>query len=527
VVAPTPALAGDCTITGTSADDVLRGGRAADVICGRGGDDVIFGGGADDLLRGGRGADELVGGAGVDTLLGAAGEDVLKGGLGDDLLKGGPAADILDGGPGLDFCSPLDVLDVLSNCEDVKAPQLRSLAIEPATIDTSLEARTIIVKAHITDDESGVIDGNGSAVYSFSRVFFTGPEGSGAELYAEFRPGLNDPDRNLVSGTPRDGYYEVPVTLPRYAASGRWRINYVSLEDEATNHRYIWRDDLQEKGFPTGFDQVGPGDSTVPDLSSISLTPSVVDTSQESATIVVSAEITDDLSGVESAFVTFTSPDDERLHLHVSLTPDEQGGYRGALEVPRYTQQGTWTLDQINLEDRAGNHGAITRSELAERGLAKSFEQTGQGDDTPPRIVEFDFTPKQVDTRYEDQQLTVTARLADDLAGVTDATVLFRAPSGECSASCPEDMQGLWVRFTTADRISGDELDGVYRVTATLPRYSKLGTWSVYWFQMFDRARNEVLLFEKNDDPTLMEGRNGELSAMGFPVSFTNGGTIP
>lgn len=516
-------MAGDCTITGTSAGDELRGTAAADVICGLGGDDVIFGAGADDLLRGGGGADELVGGAGVDTLLGAAGEDVLKGGLGDDLLKGGPAADILNGGPGLDFCSPLDLLDVLTNCEDVKAPQLRSLSIEPATIDTSLEARTIIVKAHITDDESGVMDGYGKSIYSFSRVFFTGPDGSGAELYAEFRPGVDDPERNLVSGTPQDGYYEVPVSLPRYAAQGRWRINYVSLQDEATNHRYVWRDDLQAMAFPTGFDQVGPGDTTVPNLTSISITPSVVDTSQQPATIAVAADISDDLSGVASAFVTFKSPD-ERLYLHVALGPDELGGYSGSLEVPRYTQQGTWTLDQINLEDWAGNHGAITRSQLTERGLATTFQQMGPGDDAPPRIVEFDFTPKQVDTRYEDQQITVTARLADDLAGVGEATLLFRAPSGECSASCPEDMQGLWVRFTAADRISGGELDGVYRVTVTLPRYSKLGTWTVYWFQMLDRARNELLLFEKNDDPTLMGGRRGELSALGFPVSFTNGG---
>jgi hypothetical protein len=525
VIAP-PAGAAGCTITGTPRADVLRGTVADDVICGLGGDDTIISGAGDDILRGGQGADELVGGSGIDELVGAAGEDLLKGGPGDDVLKGGPAADVLNGGLGLDFCSPLDVLDVLTNCEDVRAPRLQAFSIEPGTIDTSLGSQTILVKAHITDDESGLNDGYGAQSYSFSRVFFTGPEGSNAEFYAEFRPGSDDPERNLVSGTATDGFYEVSVTLPQYSAQGRWKINYVSLEDEATNHRYLWREDLQAAGLPTGFDQVGPGDTVAPDVSALSLSSSTVDTSEGPANIEVTASVTDDLSGVESAWLTFKSPTD-RQYLFVALGPDEQGRFVGVLDVPRYTPQGTWTLDQIDLRDRADNYRALTASQLSERGLATSFEQVGAGDTTPPRLLEFDFTPKEVDTRYEDQPITVTARITDDLAGVAEATVMFRSPSGECSASCPEDMQHLLVRLTPAERISGGEHDGVYQATVTLPRYSKLGTWTVYWIQIPDRARNELLLYEKNDDPTLMGGRKGEVSALGFPVSFTNGGTLP
>ena len=111
----------ECTIIGTSRDDVLVGTPGPDVICGRGGDDVILGGDGDDVLRGGpgddqlrgeagddflrggrTGSDDLVGGPGDDVLQGLGGSDRLDGGKGRDLLKGGKGADEADGGPGRD-----------------------------------------------------------------------------------------------------------------------------------------------------------------------------------------------------------------------------------------------------------------------------------------------------------------------------------------------------------------------------------------------------------------------------------------
>jgi Ca2+-binding RTX toxin-like protein len=66
----------DCTVTGTSSDDVLEGSEEADVICAGGGNDTIKGLGGDDVLKGEAGWDRLHGGEGDDTLVGGIGTDL-------------------------------------------------------------------------------------------------------------------------------------------------------------------------------------------------------------------------------------------------------------------------------------------------------------------------------------------------------------------------------------------------------------------------------------------------------------------
>ncbi len=102
----------ECTIIGTSRDDLLVGTPGADVVCGRGGDDVLLGGGGDDVLRGGPGDDQLRGEAGDDLLRGGrSGRDDLDGGSGDDALYGLKGSDRLNGGNGLDLLKGGDGAD--------------------------------------------------------------------------------------------------------------------------------------------------------------------------------------------------------------------------------------------------------------------------------------------------------------------------------------------------------------------------------------------------------------------------------
>ena len=103
--------AGDDTLTGNQADNVLSGGSGADelsglagsdTLSGEAGGDTLFGAGGKDELYGQAGADRLSGGNGKDKLVGGAGRDVLDGGRGRDKLSGGGGADDLSGGRGGD-----------------------------------------------------------------------------------------------------------------------------------------------------------------------------------------------------------------------------------------------------------------------------------------------------------------------------------------------------------------------------------------------------------------------------------------
>jgi uncharacterized delta-60 repeat protein len=136
----------ECTIKGTTGEDVLTGTPGNDVICGLGGEDRLLGGDGDDRLDGGDGHDRMAGGPGNDLFAGGEGDDAavfqaaigpmqvdlaagtaagegegadvlvsmetvyggpsadeIAGGSGDDTMWGGRGADKLNGRGGSDF----------------------------------------------------------------------------------------------------------------------------------------------------------------------------------------------------------------------------------------------------------------------------------------------------------------------------------------------------------------------------------------------------------------------------------------
>lgn len=89
-------------IRGTAGDDTLEGGPARDVMTGLSGNDTLRGGAGNDILSGDQGNDVLLGGQGDDQLSGGRGDDLLKGGSGNDVLTGGQGTDRYFGGAGFD-----------------------------------------------------------------------------------------------------------------------------------------------------------------------------------------------------------------------------------------------------------------------------------------------------------------------------------------------------------------------------------------------------------------------------------------
>ena len=517
---------GNDEVSGGTGPDQLGGGNGVDEILGGSGDDDVAGGIGDDVLVGDEDDDVLNGGDGDDDLAGGPGDDLLNGDVGDDILDGEEGTDVVDGGEGRDNCAPPDEGEEQTNCEDVTPPQLQSFSIEPAVIDTSAGEQTITVKARITDDLSGLSDGYDTSSYSYSSIYLRGPEGTNTDLHAEFRPGNPDsPESNRVSGDSMDGEYELKIVVPQYSPQGTWRVQWISLEDEARNHRYYFFEDLEGLGFQNTFEQSGPGDSAAPDVTEVAISPPSVDTSQEAQTISASAVVTDDMSGAESVSLLFRSPS-RAQYMYIFLEADPATGrFVGSGQVRRYAEQGTWFLDEIVAVDHANNRTGWDQQELQEKGISQTFEQTGPGDTAGPTLREFDFTPKQVNTSGGPQEITFAARITDDMSGLSEATVSMWGPGKNCTeTSCPSGRQDIRARFTDATRISGTDMDGVYRVTVTLPQYSELGTWKVFVFTLRDQAGNETMLIEDNPHgDAFMGGRHGEVSALGFPISFENG----
>jgi len=376
---------------------------------------------------------------------------------------------------------------------DTVAPRLESLTITPSTIDTSAGPQTITVTAHITDDLSGV----GTDPFGFGEVFFIGP--GNQQVRATFH------EASRVSGTALDGVYSTTMTVKAMAAQGTWQAYDAAVADNVGNRLFLLHQDLVDRGLPNSFEQVGAGDAAAPDIQSLTFNPASVDTSAGPQTITVTARLTDDFSGVSSAFIQLFNAAGQVLV--APLAPSDlqsgtalDGIYVGTLTVRQYAAPGTWNVDVVNVNDNAGNTGSYVRADLAARGLFWSFQQVGAGDTTAPVLQDLSWTPTTINTAAGTQQITVTAHVTDDLSGVVNTNYLiasFNSPSGHY----------LFTYMT--DRIAGTAVDGVYSAVLTVPALSESGVWTAS-FTVMDAMGN------------LHSYTRDDLAARGLPTTFTN-----
>ena len=154
-------------ITGGLGNDIIYGGTGNDKLYGNAGDDTLIGEEGKDRLIGGDGNDTLDGGSGNDKLAGQRGSDILNGGAGNDTLLGGGHADVLDGGTGDDHYHGGGGRDTFVFGDDSGSDVIRAFQNNKDKIDLSSKTGvSSFSDLTITQDgTSAVIDfGDGSLV---------------------------------------------------------------------------------------------------------------------------------------------------------------------------------------------------------------------------------------------------------------------------------------------------------------------------------------------------------------------------
>ncbi|MCL1598819.1 MAG: hypothetical protein M3094_06525, partial [Actinomycetia bacterium] len=367
---------------------------------------------------------------------------------------------------------------------DTLAPYLVAFSLTPTTIDTSSGPRTITITARLTDAVAGV-----SPWDPLSEVTFASPSGN-ETVRATFSP------TDRVSGDANDGTYKVTVTVPKNAEQGTWTVKEFLAIDRVGNTEILPGAVFGAFGFTESFTNIDASDATAPQLAAFSITPSSVDTSGGDRTIEFRAQITDAGVGVSAgdvepaSKVVFVGPSGFQSVSAIFTSAERVSGtasngvYEYTVTIPKLSEQGTWTVESFKLVDENGNTRELTAADLGANGYPTKFTQTGAGDTTPPELAAFSFTPAWVDPSGGDRTIAFTARITDDVAGVDDwlpGSVRFRSPSG-----------GRYVvaEFATSQRVSGDALDGIYVTTATIPKGSEQGKWTVFDFALIDRVGN-------------------------------------
>ena len=374
--------------------------------------------------------------------------------------------------------------------EDVTPPVLVEFSFTPTTVDVTAGSADVTVTARITDDLSGFGGGG---------FLFRSPSGQQSA-------GLNFGSGNRISGDENDGIYEFPITITQYAEFGTWVAYQFYLPDLASNVSVLFTGDLITGGFPTELSVVSVEDVTPPVLAEFSFTPTTVNVTAGSVDVTVTARITDDLSGFSGGGVIFQSPSGQQsagLNFGSGnrISGDDNDGiYEFPITITQYAEFGTWVAYQFYLPDLASNVSVLYTDDLITAGFPTELSVVSVEDVTPPVLVEFSFTPTTVDVTAGSADVTVTARITDDLSGFGGGGFLFRSPSGQQSAG---------LNFGSGNRISGDENDGIYEFPITITQYAEFGTWVAYQFYLPDLASNVSVLF------------TGDLITGGFPTELS------
>jgi hypothetical protein len=126
---------------------------------------------------------------------------------------------------------------------DSRAPGLKSVSVLNKSIDTGSEAQQVRLQVRVLDDMSGV---------QFFGVAFQRISSSGKQVGPTINFGCSI-QTCLISGTERDGTYEISGELPINAAEGTYRLVWFSATDRAGNTKTLETTAIKKAKLYVGF----------------------------------------------------------------------------------------------------------------------------------------------------------------------------------------------------------------------------------------------------------------------------------
>jgi RHS repeat-associated protein len=260
-------------------------------------------------------------------------------------------------------------------------------------------------------------------------------------------------------------------------------------------------------------------DVTPPQLVGLAFSPSGINVSSSAQVVTLTLQVTDDLSGADFSGsrgndLEFVSPSGKQVQFLnagsfslISGTPLD-GAWQAQMTFPQFAEPGTWTLSFVELFDAASNHVTLNTVALSAAGFPTTLTVTTTiGDTSPPQLTGLTLSRSSMDVSSGSQTVDLTLSLTDNLSGVDFNchtyciyVIGFTSPSGKQAQTSANYNFSM---------VSGTDLNGQWKTTITIPRYSEAGIWRLNGLTIWDTANNQLQL-------TL-----GQIQSMGFPSTLT------
>lgn len=391
------------------------------------------------------------------------------------------------------FFANFPVRESRADIEDVSPPQLIEFAFDKETINTEDGEDTQTLTVRLTDDITGV----------------------GGTPQCRVNPASNDYLTydfvfELISGDKMDGIYGDTVTFPQFIANGEWVVRYCFFEDAIGNQVFLYLEDLESIfGENTArFTNVSTVvDTTAPELTAFEVLEAYreVNTEEEDQQVKIAFTLVDDMAGgsVEDLpWVIIESPivpgrDQSRVRqFMIELTGEDEleQTYEGTATLARGIMNGVWKIKFVYLWDKVKNSRDYSTDDLTQEFGAAAVSVNNIAatfDASPPQITSFSITPTEFNTSQGGVELEITMRLTDNMSGV-NTTGEGPDYSGSPTQVRIRPLIGTQLRdFIDLTLVEGNDLDGTYSATLTLPQYSKVGIWQVENIYLVDKLGND------------------------------------
>lgn len=242
-------------------------------------------------------------------------------------------------------------------------------------------------------------------------------------------------------------------------------------------------------------------DTAGPQITSFSLAPAAVDVRTTPATITATAQITDDLSGLNVARVFYRSPSGIQGHTFVFGSHNRTSGdglngtYLASVSVDTQQESGLWKVSGATTTDAVGNSRSYSEAETRASGAA-DFTVTSNRDATKPAVTAVRWSPSPLDVSGADGMPVFEWDATDEGgSGVYYENISVSSPSNR------QWISGQAVDFSSTARsahtFTGIGTMGTPTGSAThlengVPQYSEPGTLVVNYVQVMDRANNQT-----------------------------------
>lgn len=377
---------------------------------------------------------------------------------------------------------------------DTTLPTIHSLVLLSTEANASISSTKIRYRIQISDDLSGL---------DSLSINFSGPNYySNLSSYLFASDSLVAVDGNLKT-------YEGNIEIPQGSADGDWVLHSIGVSDHAGNSSPAnLSPELQAVKFQvtsTAINSSEPQDQYAPWPVALTLDKDSVDVSNADQKVKVQIAINnDDLPMNEPRIsIHLNIIDGYRESIIVSdfqllSGTVAQGIYEGELIIPKYTQNGNFTVSEISIDEQSPTGDGKSYSRWVDSipaELRKTITVTGTQDVTAPVLQSIVVSPTSADTRNGTILVTANLTITDDLSGLQESEY---SRAGALALRSPSGKEFLWSEFTSDDSISGSSTNGTYQVQFDLPQYSEEGAWTIDYIELVDRNYNTRFLIPAN-----------------------------